>query len=78
MQTKTNEVIILEAARTCAAEATAQYDSRDDAPREWTGDMYDADLDYAGQMIGRPLDEYECNDFDAEFRRHFATIMNSP
>lgn len=64
---------IMESARRCAAEHIAQYE-HDEIPDEWTGDMYDADFDYAGQMIGRPLDEYESNDFDAEFRRHFKAL----
>jgi hypothetical protein len=73
---KTDITIIIEAAKVCAAEHAAQYEAISDGPETWTGDMFDADLDYAGQMIGRPMDEAESNTFDKEFRAHYYRLMN--
>lgn len=74
MQTKTDLDIIAEAADICAREHLAQYGSANVIPETWTGDMYDADLDYAAEKIGRPLDGHDAAAFDRAFRGTFRRL----
>lgn len=71
LSTMDSITIVTDAADICAREHLAQYGEATDIPESWTGDMYDADLNYAADQIGRPLTDEESSAFDRAFRSTF-------
>lgn len=56
--------------------ARRRFDREDFEPgaEEWTGDIYDVDLDTTAEEIGRQLSGEEIDAFTTEFRRRFAEL----
>lgn len=57
--------------------ARLRYDREDGEPgeTEWTGDIYDVDLDTTAEEIGRQLSGDELAAFTTEFKRRFAELV---